>query len=80
VSKVIIHCLPLGIPVEAHFDSLWRSRRPVPPDLKGFCSKSICGGHSSGCTEGAKKLSPKEKSSRVTLHYAIQNDGACDSF
>ena len=31
VSEVILLCLPFGIPVMAHFDSLWRSRHPEPP-------------------------------------------------
>jgi len=28
--------------------------------------------------ESATQPSPTEKSSRTTLHYVIQNDGACD--
>ena len=35
------------------------------------------GGYSSECIETAKKPSPMEKSSRMPLHYVIQNDSAC---
>ena len=41
-------------------------------------SQSLYGGYSSGCIESAMQPSSKEKSSRTTLHYVIQNDSARD--
>ena len=41
-------------------------------------SQSLHGGYSSGCVESAMQPSSTEKSSRMTLHYVMQNDSARD--
>jgi len=46
--------------------------------LYSIHSQSLHGGDSSECIESAKQPSPMEKSSRMTLHYIIQNDSARD--
>jgi len=44
-------------------------------DVSNF-SQSFCKEYASGCIESPKQPSPMEKSSRMSLHYIIQNDGA----